>query len=163
MIDTVALKQLAINKFKLDINSVIDGLADIAVSNLLSAGDIDTYLKGLGEEFGDMETNGWQYDFWQNYKINNKYYCLSGSGYYGGIKFYERNEEEILDSLADEADKYLERLDPERLNKLMEKAQSLLGDGLDEEEIEYKSDIDPKEVSRLLKKTEKLFKKRGIR
>ena len=126
MIDTVALKQLAINKFKLDINSVIDGLADIAVSSLLSAGDIDTYLKGLGEEFGDMETNGWQYDFWQNYKINNKYYCLSGSGYYGGLEFREISEDSALGYLDKTGDIDSDTVDYTKAISLIDRVNELL-------------------------------------
>ena len=126
MIDTVALKQLAIDKFKLDINSVIDGSADIAVSNLLSAGDIDTYLKGLGEEFGDMETNGWQYDFWQNYKINNKYYCLSGSGYYGGLEFREISEDSALGYLDKTGDIDSDTVDYTKAISLIDRVNELL-------------------------------------
>ena len=51
MIDTVALKQLAINKFKLDINSVIAGEEDVAISELISAGDINNYIESIGLEW----------------------------------------------------------------------------------------------------------------
>ena len=51
MIDTIALKQLAINKFKLDIKSVISGEEDVAISELISAGDINNYIESIGLEW----------------------------------------------------------------------------------------------------------------
>lgn len=32
-------------------------------------------------------TNGWQWDWWQDFKHDGKRYVLSGSGYYGGHAF----------------------------------------------------------------------------
>jgi hypothetical protein len=34
-----------------------------------------------------FETNGWQWDWWQNFTFQGKNYTLSGSGYYGGHGF----------------------------------------------------------------------------
>jgi hypothetical protein len=45
------------------------------------------------EEIGDMDTNGWQYDFWQYYEHEGKKYCLSGSGWYGYLIFRRDRDE----------------------------------------------------------------------
>ena len=34
-----------------------------------------------------FDTNGWQWDWWQNFEYKGKSYTLSGSGYYGGHSF----------------------------------------------------------------------------
>lgn len=58
---------------------VVDCLEDIGV-------DID-----LGDS---MDTNGWDWDYWIKFKYENKRYCLSGSGYYGGLKIYRDTDSE---------------------------------------------------------------------
>lgn len=49
--------------------------------------DVKNYLKELGYEEKDVESNGWQYDYWIKYKKENKIFTLAGSGYYGGQAF----------------------------------------------------------------------------
>lgn len=39
----------------------------------------------FGFEVGDFESNGWQWDFWQPFKLNGESFMLSGSGYYGKL------------------------------------------------------------------------------
>ena len=34
-----------------------------------------------------FSTNGWQYDWWQQFRHDGKDYLLSGSGFYGGHTF----------------------------------------------------------------------------
>jgi len=34
-----------------------------------------------------FETNGWQWDWWQQFEYKGKPYTLSGSGYHGGHSF----------------------------------------------------------------------------
>jgi len=43
----------------------------------------------------EMDTNGWQWDFWETYirDGDKKAYILSGSGYYGGLEFRAKEEE----------------------------------------------------------------------
>lgn len=59
--------------------------------------DVTKIMKSLGaEDLKDkFETNGWQWDFWQYYELNGQQYMLSGSGYYGDLKFskYDGSEE----------------------------------------------------------------------
>ena len=35
-----------------------------------------------------FDTNGWQWDWWQQFKHDGKSYTLSGSGFYGGHEFH---------------------------------------------------------------------------
>lgn len=34
-----------------------------------------------------FDTNGWQWDWWQDFSYKGKAYTLAGSGYYGGHSF----------------------------------------------------------------------------
>ena len=42
--------------------------------------------------YADMETNGWQVDFWITYIIYDRKFVYSGGWYYGGAKFTEDAE-----------------------------------------------------------------------
>ena len=45
-----------------------------------------------GVEDDDRDTNGWAWDYWQYFKVGDKRYTLSGSGYHGGHSFREKEE-----------------------------------------------------------------------
>lgn len=55
-------------------------------------------IKGMKKNEDDedlaegFDTNGWQWDWWQNFKHGGKNYTLSGSGYYGGHGFHVSDE-----------------------------------------------------------------------
>ena len=44
------------------------------------------------EEFGfkqdEMDSNGWQFDYWHTFDYQGKSYTVYGSAYYGGFSFY---------------------------------------------------------------------------
>jgi hypothetical protein len=57
-------------------------------STLVSPDEASKILEEHGFEKGDMDTNGWDWDFWQTYYKDNVEYCLSGSGWYNrGLTF----------------------------------------------------------------------------
>lgn len=41
----------------------------------------------------NMDTNGWQVDYWKNFTYKDKKYCISGSMYYGKVSIYESEDE----------------------------------------------------------------------
>jgi len=41
---------------------------------------------GFEEDENKIDSNGWEYDNWHYMKKDNVEYCISGSGYYGGIR-----------------------------------------------------------------------------
>jgi hypothetical protein len=44
-------------------------------------------LESLGADVSDdMDTNGWQYDYWIKFTYNGNKYCISGGGYYGTLE-----------------------------------------------------------------------------
>jgi len=96
MIDSSLLKKIkkqAITHAIFGIKKVISGKQEKYSTNILCCSDILSLLQDLGSELiGDMDTNGWQWDFWQTIKVGEKYFKISGSGYYGNILF--RNEKE---------------------------------------------------------------------
>lgn len=69
--------------FSKEIDKVLNGeLQEVASEIYISPDEIDSYLKSKGLEQGDLDTNGWNYDFWMNYSKDDKYYTLMGSGWY---------------------------------------------------------------------------------
>lgn len=40
----------------------------------------------------NLDTNGWQWDWWDKITVKDKVYGLSGSGYYGGVTFSTHEE-----------------------------------------------------------------------
>ena len=40
-----------------------------------------------------FDTNGWQWDWWQEFRLDGVAYLLRGSGYYGGHEFHRSDEQ----------------------------------------------------------------------
>ena len=82
--------------FKAQIEQVLEGEIDTCTSDTLISPDVAVaYLKSLGLEEGDMNTNGWQWDFWIPFNTTNKKYYLCGSGYYNrGLTFAVNTDED---------------------------------------------------------------------
>jgi hypothetical protein len=72
---------------------------------LVLAGKLDSYeafgvcpsmvaehMDDLGFVKSDLETNGWDYDWWLNFTKDGKSYTAFGSGYYGGFEFAPTEE-----------------------------------------------------------------------
>lgn len=55
--------------------------------------ELEYALWQLGFERVEVETNGWEWDWWRTYEKDGKGYTLSGSGYLGHLKFYPAEEE----------------------------------------------------------------------
>ena len=70
------------------IDVVLSGERDEINIDFMSPNEACTYLKGKGATVeSDFDTNGWQWDFWINIKLNGIDYRLDGSGYYGDMRF----------------------------------------------------------------------------
>ena len=47
-------------------------------------------LESLGADVSEeLNTNGWQYDYWIKFTHKSKRYYISGSGYYGNVMIAE--------------------------------------------------------------------------
>jgi hypothetical protein len=47
----------------------------------------------LDDEYRDfLDTNGWQWDWWFNLEKDGEHYTMGGSGYYGGLSFFVKEE-----------------------------------------------------------------------
>jgi hypothetical protein len=67
------------------IDQVISGKIDKAELYFVRPEDVNKYLETVGwidNGEKDIDTNGWEWDFWINYDVNNNKYILSGDGYY---------------------------------------------------------------------------------
>jgi hypothetical protein len=82
--------------FKREIDKVISGeISSTSSSILISPHEIDSYLISEGLEQGNLDTNGWDWDFWMDYSKDDKKYILSGSGWYNrGLSFSLADEDE---------------------------------------------------------------------
>lgn len=82
--------------FKAQIKQVLEGEINTCTSDTLISPDVLVdYLKHLGLEKGDIDSNGWQWDFWIPFNTTTKEYVLSGSGYYNrGLSFSLNTDEE---------------------------------------------------------------------
>lgn len=80
--------------FSKEIDKVLNGeLQEVASEVYISPDKIDDYLKSKGLEQGDLDTNGWQYDFWMNYSDGTKSYTMMGSGWYATNITFSVSEE----------------------------------------------------------------------
>ena len=62
-------------------------------SNGICPNMVKEYLEGMNwKQVGDLETNGWDYDWWLTFEKGKEKFVASGSGYYGTFKF-ERDDE----------------------------------------------------------------------
>jgi hypothetical protein len=91
------IENALINELNKRLDQVISGEKDVVQIKFLYASDVESVLTkeyGANVDTSEMDTNGWQYDYWIPVYINDKKYVLSGSGYYGNIEFYREDEEE---------------------------------------------------------------------
>lgn len=83
-----AIDNLITDHAKLGIVMVENGSIEVYENTHMAMGQMHDILVKLGfEKSGDLDSNGWDSDYWQTYAKNNKKYTLAGSGYYGGISF----------------------------------------------------------------------------
>jgi hypothetical protein len=79
------------------LDQVINGEQNSIEIKFLYANEVATFLKNKYDahvETSDMDTNGWQYDYWIPVYINDEKYNLMGSGYYGDMEFVKEEDEE---------------------------------------------------------------------
>ena len=71
------------------IDSVLDGMRPRFEEKKLTAPPamVKEYLESKGWQAGELDTNGWQYDWWIEFTKGEEFFTASGSGYYGGFTF----------------------------------------------------------------------------
>lgn len=79
------MKEQIIELMKISIQKVLSGDSDGTKLIGVFPNDVIEYIeKEIGGKHNkDWETNGWQWDYWIDFKIDNIDYTLSGDGYYG--------------------------------------------------------------------------------
>lgn len=83
------VEDILFNELKERVEQVINGEKDSIEIKFLYLSDVKSFLEDeyKAKEVGDMDTNGWQYDYFVSFEINDKKYELTGSGYYGDMLF----------------------------------------------------------------------------
>jgi hypothetical protein len=92
------LKEQALEQMKAGVRAVIEG-TETECKTLLAPSDIMDFLV---EEYDapdwgyDLESNGWQYDYWARIEIEGHgWYKIWGSGWYGGTTFEPCDDEDM--------------------------------------------------------------------
>ena len=74
------------------LSAVIDGrLKEFHACNITPQ-MVEQHLKPLGWKRGDLDSNGWQYDWWLPFTKGKKSFTASGSGFYGDFGFQKTDE-----------------------------------------------------------------------
>lgn len=72
-----------------EIMQVVSGEKDSVKSHLhFPLWSICDVLEENGFTQGELDSNGWSYDYWHTFDYNGKSYTVGGSAYYGGFSFY---------------------------------------------------------------------------
>lgn len=61
--------------------------AEEAIKVVLAIKGAKKLKGGEGDDGEGFSTNGWQWDWWQEFTYQGQNYTLGGSGYYGGHSF----------------------------------------------------------------------------
>jgi len=83
------MKEELIIEMKKSIYEVVNGEEKLVSLVGVYPINVTEYIQELGgEEIEDLfESNGWQWDFWQKFSLNDEAYMCAGSGYYGNLTF----------------------------------------------------------------------------
>jgi hypothetical protein len=81
-----------IDEAKILIMSVVNGHELEVKLPLVTPNDVQEFMKSIGYEKNNIDTNGWQWDYWIDYSNGGKVFTFSGSGYYGNQKFGVKEE-----------------------------------------------------------------------
>ena len=77
------------------IQKVLSGEVDTIELPHARPGNVITYLESIGcEDCDEMDTNGWQWDYWLRIEMNDKKYMLSGDGYYASSATFSLDKDE---------------------------------------------------------------------
>lgn len=69
------------------ISSVLSGEEESFKSDFIHPQMVVDYMKREGWKKGDLDTNGWQYDWWIPFTKGELSFTARGSGYYGTFEF----------------------------------------------------------------------------
>jgi hypothetical protein len=78
-------KEEAFNLFISELTELIEKGEGTIENDCLCIGDIESHLGEIASFNDDFDSNGWEFDYWCTYKINDKTLNINGSGYYGGL------------------------------------------------------------------------------
>lgn len=74
------------------LRDVINGNSDEYDNSLGNMAMVEGIAENLGLfRKGDIERNGWDSDYWLNVGDDENTYCITGSGFYGGIGFHRED------------------------------------------------------------------------
>ncbi len=86
------VKSFVTRTMKTEINKVLSGEVDSVQLFGVRPAQVEKHLesKGIDTEH-EMDTNGWQWDFWFTYNDGDESYELAGDGYYNQSLTFKKN------------------------------------------------------------------------
>jgi hypothetical protein len=81
-LEAKALRAAGLSLMRAGVNAVVQGQMDEYKSDLVSAADVMGHL-GMEVYQCEMESNGWQMDFWIDVPIDGRILVVGGEGYRG--------------------------------------------------------------------------------
>ena len=85
------------------INEVLQGTEKSVTLHFVRPNDVVKYLEAVGcENSYDMETNGWSWDMWQSFEVNDVWYEITTDGYYQNSVTFSYDEESNKESNEEE-------------------------------------------------------------
>lgn len=76
------LKPFIISDMKRKVQKVLNGKKKSVTLYFIRPNDVQEYIKSKRGEKTGMDANGFQYDYWIDFKLGTQEYTLSGDGYF---------------------------------------------------------------------------------
>ena len=77
------------------IQKVLNGKVESIELPHARPGNVIKYLESIGcEDCDEMDTNGWQWDYWLTVRMKGNKYMLSGDGYYESSATFSLDKDE---------------------------------------------------------------------
>lgn len=94
------LKTICLDAMKVGIDSVVAGEVDEVELFGVRPAQVEAYLESeysVKTDDREINTNGWEWDFWFDYNVKGKTFGIAGDGFYEQSIEFRRSEEEYED------------------------------------------------------------------
>lgn len=75
-----------------EVDRLLDGRLNKLEAECVCPHQIKHYMESKGWACSDLDTNGWEYDWWLTFTKDGKSFSASGSGYYGWFELAPTEE-----------------------------------------------------------------------
>lgn len=80
-------------RIKDELKKLLNGEVEkVEVSGICPNAIVNIFSDAGADVSDDLDTNGWEYDYWIKATYNGKKYTIDGGGYYGHVTIEESDE-----------------------------------------------------------------------